>query len=148
MGVEESRKGQKGGAKQVNWEEFGETIANNVLEEIEYFCAYTSGMGDALTCYYAHSDLPLYDLAREFVGSPHNSITKRDLYLLRKMPENIYEKYDKYVRKEIERITNKLIEDYRQFYRLTCEERCGDDEECIEDCIEGSIKEHLYGSGP
>jgi hypothetical protein len=143
MGVEESQKGSKGRVKQVNWEEFGELMANSVLGAVDYWCMNISG-DDALTCFSAHADLSLYDLASEFVGSSYSGITKRDLYLLRKMPENIYEKYDNYVRGEIERIVNKLAEEYKQLYRGTCEKECGSDEECVENCIE----EQLYDLGP
>ena len=143
MGVEETRKGTKRGAKRANWEEFGELIADNVLGAVDYWCMNISG-DDALTCFSAHADLSLYDLASEFVGSSYSGITKRDLYLLRKMPENIYEKYDKYVREEIEKIVNKLAEERKQLYRGTCEKECGSNEECIEECIE----EQLYDFVP
>ena len=137
MSARGSRKGRK---SQVNWEEFGESIANGVLDAVEYWCEYVTG-DDPLTCYSAHVDRSLYELATEFADWSESGITGRDLKLLSEMPESIYEKYDAYVRREIEKIVDKLTKEYMQSYREICEEKCGSNEECIEKCIH----EKMYG---
>ena len=137
MSVEDSRRRRK---RQVNWDEFGELIANSVLDAVEYWCEYVTG-DDPLTCYSAYTDRSLYELAEGFVDWSESDITESDLKLLSKMPESIYKKYDAYVRREIEKIVDKLTKEYTQSYREICEEECGSDEKCIEECID----ERLYG---
>ena len=135
MSVERKRK-----SKRVNWDEFGESIAYSVLRALDYWCGSVSG-DDPLTCYSAYADSSLYELAEEFAGWSYSGITERDLELLREMPDDIYKKYDAYVRGEIEKAVEELREEYIQSYREVCEEKCGSDEKCIEECIE----EKLYG---
>lgn len=124
----------EGGAKKVNWEEFGESIAYSVLRALDYWCGAVS-RDDPLTCYSIHTGLSLYELAKEFAGWSYSGITERDLELLREMPSDVYKKYDEYVRREIEKAFEELREEYIQSYREICEEKCGSDEKCIEECI-------------
>ena len=140
MSVRGLRKERRGGAKRINWEEFGESIVDSVLRALDYWCWEVSG-DDALTCYSAHADSSLYELAEEFAEWSDFGITERDLELLREMPEDIYKKYDAQVRREIERVVEELREEVKQNLREVCKETCGSDEKCIEECI----REELYG---
>jgi hypothetical protein len=126
--------------RRVNWDEFGESIANSVLDAVAYWCENITG-DDPLSCYSAHMDRSLYELATEVANWSKSGITESDLKLLRKMPKSIYGKYDAYVRKEIEKIVDKLEKEYIQSYREVCEEKCGSNEKCIEECIH----EKMYG---
>jgi len=95
--------------KGFNWEDFGWEIVNKVSRALDYWCHNVSG-DPLLVCYSAHENLSLYDLAQEFVDWV-SGITEKDLELLRKMPRKYYDKFDKYIKGEIERVVRNLLEE-------------------------------------
>ena len=92
------------------WEDFGWEIVNKVGRALDYWCHEVSG--DTLyDCYSAHAERDLYELAEEFAGWSISRITEKDLKLLQKMPRKYYDKFNKYIKGEIERVVNNLLEE-------------------------------------
>jgi hypothetical protein len=75
-----------------NWEEFGERIVEKVVDALDHYCMVYHPE-DPLSCYKAYISYPLLDLADEFVL--FSDITLEELELLRRMPGDVYERYDR-----------------------------------------------------
>jgi hypothetical protein len=75
----------------VDWEKFGEWIVGEVLDALDEFCEHYAE--DPLSCYKAYASYSLYELADVF--ALRSRITLEDLELLREMPRDVYERYDK-----------------------------------------------------
>ena len=97
------------------WEEIAEDIADRVLGAVDYFCWNVSGDTPA-DCYAAHQDLDLFDLANEFIGYSYN-ISEEDVKALEEMPDDIYEKYNKYVKERIEKAALENMKEARKIER-------------------------------
>jgi hypothetical protein len=124
-------------SREVDWEEFGRSVAEAVIEAVDYWCSEVTG-DDPLSCFESHMEMGLYDLAGEFVG--YAGISERDLELLEEMPDEIYDKYEGYVRREIERVVVRLEREYRELCWEVCRDECGEDKECIEECMEECMR--------
>jgi hypothetical protein len=76
----------------VDWEKFGEWIVGEVVDVLDNWCMnyYPE---DPLSCYKAYASYSLYELADGFAFQ--SEITPEDLKLLRKMPRDIYERYNR-----------------------------------------------------
>lgn len=90
-----------------DWEDFLKDIKERVAEALDYYCWNITG-DTPLECYSVHQDRDLYDLAEEFAEWSSFGITKRDLELLEKAPEKIYDKYSWELKKEIEKVVDEL----------------------------------------
>jgi len=75
----------------VDWEKFGQWIAKEVLNALDEFCVHYAE--DPLVCYKTYAGYSLLDLAEEFAF--RSAITPEDLELLRGMPWDIYERYNR-----------------------------------------------------
>lgn len=102
--VRGERRGRRG---RFDWESFGWDIVGKVLSALDYWCHRVSG-DTLLECYSSHMDVGLYELADEFADWSASGITRRDLELLKKMPEKYYKKFDSHVRKRIEEVVEEL----------------------------------------
>jgi len=105
-------------AKKVDWESFGWEIVDKVSRALDYWCHEVSG--DTLyDCYSAHAELDLYDLAEEFAGWSVSGITEKDLELLQKMPKRYYDKFNRYIGREIERVVRNLEKEMEEELELS-----------------------------
>jgi len=93
------------------WEEFAKEIYEKVGEALDYFCWNITG-DTALDCYSSHSSFDLYELAEEFAEWSNFGITREDIELLKEMPEHIFRKYSEKMQNTIEKVVQKLIEEY------------------------------------
>jgi hypothetical protein len=94
----------------VDWESFGWDMVYRVGSALDRWCWDLSG-DSALDCYAAHQDRSLYELAEEFVGEGFG-ITEEDVKLLEKMPKKYYKKFDAEIRRRIDKVVNKLMEEW------------------------------------
>jgi hypothetical protein len=119
--------------KKVDWEEVGRSIAEAVVNAVDYWCTEVSGE-DSLACFESHAGMSLYDLAVEFLGESYG-ISEKDLELLRQMPKDVYDKFDEYVGRRLERIVRVLRVEYREVCFDVCRDECGRDGKCIDECM-------------
>jgi len=90
------------------WEDYGWRIVDKVGRALDYWCHNV--IGEPLyDCYANHVVLDLYDLAEKFVGWSISGITMGDLKLLRMMPKRYYDKFNRYIKREIGRVVSNLI---------------------------------------
>jgi hypothetical protein len=89
------------------WEEFGRDILERVAEGLDYWCYNVIG-DPLLECYQAHQGMSLYELAELFSDWSVTGIGKKDLEMLEKMPEDIYEKFNKEIQRRIDRVVKQL----------------------------------------
>jgi hypothetical protein len=76
----------------VNWKELGDRIVGKVLDTLDVWCMVYHPE-DPLSCYKAYIGYSLLDLAEEFPFL--SDITPEELELLRRMPRNVYRRYDR-----------------------------------------------------
>jgi hypothetical protein len=92
---------------EVNWKEVAKEILERVCRSLDYYCHRVSG--DTLEdCYAAHYDLPLYTIAELLEGLGFEGVSKEDLELLRKMPEEIYKEIEAELNRRIEVVLSNL----------------------------------------
>jgi hypothetical protein len=94
--------------REFDWESFGWSIVDRVLDALDYWCWRVHDY--PLECYSAHADRSLYELAAMLADWSRSGITEKDLEKLREMPDSIYRKLDKYVKKKIEEVIDELRE--------------------------------------
>jgi len=92
-----------------NWREFGEYILERVLNAIDDWAWNISG-DTALEAYVSYQNLELYEAAESFA----NKISNKELELLRKMPNKLYEELNEQYHKELERVISELEKEYRE----------------------------------
>jgi hypothetical protein len=93
--------------RKVDWEKFGRDLADRVLEGLDYWC-WNISPESAKDCYATHANLNLFELAEEFANWSVTGISDKDLELLKKMPDNVFDKLDREVRERIERVVREL----------------------------------------
>jgi len=98
--------------RKIDWEKFGSDIVSRVIEGLDYWCWNVSG-DPVVDCYESHMDLSLYDLASEFSNWSITGIGDKDLELLSKMPDDIYDKFDNEIKEYIESVVKELAK-YRE----------------------------------
>jgi len=92
-----------------NWREFGEHVLERVLNAIDDWAWNISG-DTALEAYVSYQNLELYEAAESFA----NKISNKELELLRKMPNKLYEELNEQYHKELERVISELEKEYRE----------------------------------
>jgi hypothetical protein len=96
-----------GELKEVNWREIGYEILERVCESLDYYCHRVSG--DSLEdCYSAFYDLPLYEVAELLEGLGFEGVRKRDIELLKEMPEEVYREIETELNRRIEVVLDNL----------------------------------------
>jgi hypothetical protein len=101
-----------------DWGEFGEYILERVLNAIDYW-AWNISPETPLEAYLSYDNLDLYEAAETF----DNKISDKELELLRKMPNKLYETLNQRYHEELERVIRELEKDYRNFCLNECEYR-------------------------
>jgi hypothetical protein len=108
MSVGSSRKRHKRGVKQINWEEFGYKVVDEVYNAVIHWCL-NNYRGDALVkCLEHYSKKSLYEVANDFIS--FIDVSFEDLKLLKQMPKDIYRKCEEELRMMLE-------EDIEEFRR-------------------------------
>jgi hypothetical protein len=93
--------------EEINWREIAGEILERVCRSLDYYCHRVSG--DTLEdCYAAHYDLPLYTIAELLEGLGFEGVSKEDLELLGKMPEEVYKEIEAELRRRIETVLDNL----------------------------------------
>jgi uncharacterized protein YeaO (DUF488 family) len=101
-----------------NWREFGEYVLEKTLDAIDDW-AWNISPSTPLETYLSYENLDLYEAAETF----DNKISDKELELLRKMPNKLYEELNEQYHKELERVISELEKDYRNFCLNECEFR-------------------------
>jgi len=93
--------------RKVNWKEISFEILERVCVSLDYWCHRISG--DSLEeCYSTFYGLDLYSIAELLEGLGFGGVSKEDLELLKKMPEEVYKEIEAELNRRIEMVLDSL----------------------------------------
>jgi len=93
--------------QEIDWRELSYEILERVCRSMDYWCHRISG--DSLEeCYSTFYGLDLYSIAELLEGLGFGGVSKEDLELLKKMPEEVYKEIEAELNRRIEMVLDSL----------------------------------------